>query len=122
MIRASPRCTPGLSGFGSDPTALTNARRPSASRSRAATPGENPPGCVTASTTIPPSRSSTSARNQAGASPHASRNPLAGGATGRSPQCSAPIGVPDPSTNAEPPHPPQDARGPRPAASPSGGA
>ena len=35
MIRASPRCTPRLSGFGSGPTALTNARRPSASRNQA---------------------------------------------------------------------------------------
>jgi hypothetical protein len=83
MMRASPRCTAGLSGFGSGPTALTNARRPSASRSRAATPGENPPGCVTASTTLPPSRSSTSARSQAGASAQPSRCPVAGGDTGR---------------------------------------
>ena len=84
MTRASPRWTPGLSGFGSGPTALTNARRPSASRSRVATPGENPPGCVTASATLPPSRASTSSRSQSGASAHANRRPVAGG-TGRFP-------------------------------------
>jgi len=39
-------------------TALTKTRRPSANVSRAATPGDNPPGCVVASTTSAPSRSS----------------------------------------------------------------
>jgi hypothetical protein len=79
MVRASARWIPGLSGFGSGPTALTNARRPSPSRTRTASPGENPLGWVAASTTCPPSRSSTSPRNHLGTSTQSSRRPVAGG-------------------------------------------
>ena len=97
MLRASLRWMPGLSGFGSGPTALTNARRPPASRSRAATPGENPPGWVTASTTLAPSRRSTSSRSQAGASAQPSRCPTAGGPIPE-PMTSLPWSVPPPRT------------------------
>ena len=56
-MRASRRCIPGESGLVLPLTALTKTRRPSVNVSRAATPGENPPGCVAASTTSAPSRS-----------------------------------------------------------------
>ena len=110
MVRASERWMPALSGFGSGPTALTNARRPSASRSRTASPGENPPGWVTASTTVPPSRAATSSRSQSGTPAQATRCPVAGGTTGRaggSPSITDSRSPPMPHPNPPPmgPHP-----------------
>jgi hypothetical protein len=54
---------------------LTNTLRPSASRSRAARPGENPPGWLTASTTSAPSRDWIAARTLAGVCCQPSRIP-----------------------------------------------
>ena len=79
MILASRRCIPGVSGLGSGPTALTKTRRPSSTVSRAATPGEKPVGCVTASTTVPPSHRSIAARTRPGISAHSSLTPRSGG-------------------------------------------
>src|SRR3954454_5687939 len=80
VIFASRRCMSGDSAFASDETALTNARVPSAPTNRAATPGENPPSCVTADTTRDPSSASTHARIRTGRSEYGSRTPSAAGA------------------------------------------
>jgi hypothetical protein len=52
---------------------LTKTRRPSAATSRAATPGEKPPGWVVAETTGLPSQPSTSERTGSGNASHAIR-------------------------------------------------
>src|SRR2546421_8840051 len=77
-MRASRRWMPGVSGFACSLTAFMNTRRPSLRRSRAARPGEKPCGCVTASTTRAPRRSSSSARTSRGTSSQWMRTPLAG--------------------------------------------
>ena len=92
-MRASARWMPGDPGLGTGPAALTKARLPVAVLKRAATPGEKPPGWVTASTTGPPSRCSTACRNPAGTTGHASRIPAPGGGPS-APASSQPDGPP----------------------------
>src|SRR5215210_2172375 len=75
---ASLRWAAGESGLGSGPMALTKTRRPPEVRSRAATPGENPPGEDAAATTLSPSCSSTARRTRDGTSAQRSRTPAAG--------------------------------------------
>jgi hypothetical protein len=65
--------------LGIGPTALTKHRLPFAQPSRAATPGENPYGWVSARVIAPPSQRSVAARKCAGKSVHASRCPAAAG-------------------------------------------
>jgi len=77
---ASRRCIPGLCGFASADTALTNHRMPSAQRSLAAAPGLNPPRWVCAATTGAPQISSAAARTSAGSISQATRMPSAAGA------------------------------------------
>src|SRR5260370_5757877 len=77
-LRASRRCRAGESGFGWIPMAFRNPRLPSASRSRAATPGENPPGWVTDSVTVEPSRASRACRKLLGSCSQWRRTPVAG--------------------------------------------
>src|SRR5579872_1467475 len=67
------------SGLASSLTAFTNARLPSASTRRAASPGEKPPRCVFASMTCAPSRFSRSRRTFDGRSTQSTRTPCAGG-------------------------------------------
>src|SRR5437879_10076847 len=69
----------GGSGFARSLTALTKQRRPSRVRSRAARPGEKPPGCVFASTTRSPMRSSIAALTASGSCSQWTRTPSAGG-------------------------------------------
>src|SRR5260370_10922365 len=69
---------PGVSGFANSLTALTKQRRPSLVRTRAATPGENPPACAIASTTVPPMRSSIARFTADGSCPQWTRTPSAG--------------------------------------------
>src|SRR5206468_7775598 len=76
--RASRRWMSGVSGLDTSLTALMKARRPSASVSLAARPGENPCGCVLARTTDAPSLCSSAARTSAGTSSQWTRTPLAG--------------------------------------------
>jgi hypothetical protein len=54
-------------------TALTKARRPSASFRRQAAPGEKPPGWLTAAITAEPSERSTQVRTPSGRSGHGTR-------------------------------------------------
>jgi hypothetical protein len=56
----------GVSGLRSVPTALTNARVPSAHRRRVAQPGDMPPTWSAASTTGEPKVSSTQLRTTSG--------------------------------------------------------
>jgi len=76
------RCMAGESGFGSEQTALTKQRRPSCNRSLAATPGENPPRWVTASTTRDASCASIASRTATGSADHSRRRLLAGAKLG----------------------------------------
>src|SRR5260370_20282787 len=69
---------PGVSGLASSSTALRKTRRPWSRSRRAASPGENPVGCVVASTTRPPSLSSSTARTSGGTSSQCTRTPRAG--------------------------------------------
>jgi hypothetical protein len=75
------RCSVGECGFGSGPTAFTNARRPSASKTRAAIPGEKPSGCVSARAIRPPSSRSISSSTRGGSSDQSRLAPRAGGGT-----------------------------------------
>src|SRR5712692_7963339 len=68
-----------VSGLASSLTALTKQRRPSLVVSLAASPGEKPPGWVTARTTLPPMRSSIADRTPAGSCSQWTRIPSAGG-------------------------------------------
>jgi len=78
-IRASRRCKLGESGFAASLTALMNTRRSSSRRSRAASPGENPVGCVIDATTGEARRSSSAARTSAGKFSQSTRSPFAAG-------------------------------------------
>ena len=71
VTAASVRCMPGLTGLTSAETALTKARVPSAHVTRAATPGENPPGSLLHAVTGDPSASSAQARTPAGSASNA---------------------------------------------------
>src|SRR5579864_5953045 len=77
--RASRRCMDGESGLADSLTALTKTRRPSAKRIRAARPGENPPGWVTASATPAPTVRSMPSRTCSGSWSQRTRTPRAGG-------------------------------------------
>src|SRR5438067_12726271 len=77
-MRASLRWMSGVAGFAATLTALTKTRRPSASRRRAANPGEKPWGCVFDSTTREPRRRSSAWRTPAGMSSQWMRTPRAG--------------------------------------------
>src|SRR5436305_11343910 len=77
-MRASLRWMSGVSGFANSLTALMKTRRPSASRRRAANPGEKPCGCVFDSTTREPRRCSSAWRTPAGMSSQWMRTPRAG--------------------------------------------
>ena len=79
---ASLRWSAGLWGFVSALTAFTNARWPFAVVTRAATPGEKPPGWVTASVTGAPSSCATASRTGWGRASQGVRTPAAGGAVG----------------------------------------
>src|SRR5690242_748144 len=70
---------PGVSGLALSLTALRKTRRPSLRSKRAARPGEKPCGCVTASTTCAPRRSSSASRTSSGTSSQWTRTPRAGG-------------------------------------------
>jgi hypothetical protein len=67
-ILASCRCRRGVSGFTRPEAAFTNHSRPSPQTTRAASPGLNPPGAVTASTTRAPHARSISVRTCSGTS------------------------------------------------------
>lgn len=66
VTAASARISVGVSGFSGVPTALTNARRPSAQVTTTAGPGEKPPDRAETATTGEPSASSMAARNPSG--------------------------------------------------------
>ena len=59
--------------FWAGETAFTNTRRPSASRQRAARPGEKPPAWLRASTTGEPTSTSIAARTSGATSDHSMR-------------------------------------------------
>jgi hypothetical protein len=78
-IRPSCRCSPGVSGLASADTALTKNRVPFSHRTRAATPGLNPPACVRAWVTRAPHMPSIVSRTGPGTSSQPTRTPSAAG-------------------------------------------
>jgi hypothetical protein len=76
---------PGLTGLTSAETAFTNARVPSMHVTRAATPGENPPGSLVHAQTGDPRESSAHDRTAKGSASYAGLvmdQPCQGVATG----------------------------------------
>src|SRR4051812_10579890 len=87
---ASCRCRITERSFCRGLTALTNARRPSAVRTRSAVPGENPLAWEAACTTGLPRMSSTPRRTCGGTSAHRIRTPAAVGMRDMLPACRSP--------------------------------
>src|SRR5438309_481712 len=69
----------GTSGFGRGPPTLTKTRRPSATSTLAATPGEKPPRRLVTDTIVLPSHCSMARCTPEGTSAQSNRTPEAGG-------------------------------------------